>query len=113
MDTNFMFVVDNEHEYLRLFTRYPTSSCVDPVYTFNARPSLNLTATNPEDDLESCVKAPGTNVIYWLGSHSNSKSAGNLRPNRDRLFATLVSGNGTGFAAVFTDLPRALRPTPR
>jgi hypothetical protein len=96
MDDNYMFVVDNEHENLRLFARYPGTSCPDPVYTFNARPNLALSSTNPEDDLESCVKAPGTNVIYWLGSHSNSKSGGNLRTNRNRIFATTVSGNGTG-----------------
>ncbi len=95
MDANYMFVVDNEHETLRLFARYP-GSCVDPVYSTNMRPNLNLTSTNPEDDLESCVKAPGTNRIYWLGSHSNSKNSGAVRPNRDRIFATTVLGNGTG-----------------
>ena len=97
MDANYMFVADNEHETLRLFERYPVSSCVDPVYSTNMRPWLNLTSTNPEDDLEAAVKvsSSGTNRIYWLGSHSNSKS-GNLRPNRDRLFATTVNGNGSG-----------------
>ena len=97
MDANYMFVADNEHETLRLFQRYPATTCVDPIYSTNMRPWLNLTSTNPEDDLESAVKVNtgGTNRIYWLGSHSNSKS-GNLRPNRDRLFATLVSGNGSG-----------------
>ncbi|MFM2081557.1 MAG: hypothetical protein RL380_248 [Verrucomicrobiota bacterium] len=93
--TNYFFVADNEHETLRLFTRYPTSSCVDPVYSTNLRSSLNLAASNPEVDLEAAVQAPNTNRIYWLGSHSNSKS-GNLRPNRDRIFATTVLGDGTG-----------------
>jgi hypothetical protein len=98
MDTNYMFVADNEHETLRLFTRFPASSCVDPVYSTNMRPNLNLTATNPEDDIESAVKVNvgGTNRIYWLGSHSNSKNTGAVRPNRFRLFATTVLGNGSG-----------------
>lgn len=98
MDANYMFVADNEHEKLRLFTRYPSNDCPDPVYTYDARPYLNLTSTNPEDDLESAVRVNvgGTNRIYWLGSHSNSKNAGNLRPNRNRLFATAVTGDGTG-----------------
>ena len=98
MDANYMFVADNEHEKLRLFTRFPTDACPDPVYTFDARPFLNLTATNPEDDLEAAAMSNvnGTNRIYWLGSHSNSKNSGSLRPNRNRLFATTVSGKGTG-----------------
>lgn len=95
MDANYMFVADNEHETLRLFTRFPSSSCVDPVYSTDMRPFLNLTSTNPEDDLEAAAKAPNTNRIYWLGSHGNSKG-GNLRPNRDRLFATTINGSGTG-----------------
>ena len=94
-DTNYFFVADNEHETLRLFSRYPVSSCVDPVYSTNMRPNLNLTTSNPEADLEAVAKAPNTNRLYWLGSHSNSKS-GNLRPNRDRIFATTILGNGTG-----------------
>ena len=93
--TNYFFVADNEHETLRLFTRYPTSSCVDPVYSTNMRPNLNLSSSNPEVDLEAAAQAPNTNRIYWLGSHSNSKS-GNLRPNRDRIFATTILGGGTG-----------------
>ena len=98
MDANYMFVADNEHETLRLFTRFPATNCIDPVYSTNMRPWLNLSSTNPEDDIEAAVKASvnGTNRIYWLGSHSNSKSGGNLRTNRNRLFATQVNGNGTG-----------------
>lgn len=101
MDGNYMFVADNEHETLRLFQRFPGSACVDPAYSTNMRPWLNLTSTNPEDDIESAVMIGngGTNRIYWLGSHSNSKSGGNLRPNRDRLFATQVNGNGSGSPA--------------
>lgn len=98
MDANWMFVADNEHEVLRLFARYPSSSCVDPVYSTNLHSLLNLISANPEMDIEAAVKvnSGGTNRIYWLGSHSNSKNSGALRPNRDRLFATTVLGNGTG-----------------
>lgn len=98
MDANYMFIVDNEHEKLRLFACYPASTCPDPEYTFDVRPNLNLTSTNPEDDLESAfmTNVSGTNRIYWLGSHSNSKNSGAIRPNRFRFFATQVGGNGTG-----------------
>lgn len=98
LDTNYLFVADNEHEKLRLFARYPATTCPDPVYTFDVRPFLNLTSSNPEGDFEAAAMqdAGGTNRIYWLGSHSNSKNRGALRPNRNRLFATAVSGTGTG-----------------
>jgi len=40
---------------------------------------------NPECDLESAAELDG--LIYWIGSHSQSKS-GKTRRNRHRLFAT-------------------------
>ena len=97
MDDTLMFVADNEDEVLRLYLRYPGSACAAAVYSLDARPNLGTSQTNPEVDLEAAVKltdGPGTR-IYWLGSHSNSRT-GNLRPNRYRLFATQVGGNGTG-----------------
>src|SRR5580765_653559 len=93
LDTNYMVVANNEDETLRLYNRFPASACPAPVYSFNVRPSLNLTSTKPEDDIEAAARSG--NRIYWLGSHSNSK-AGDLRPNRYRLFATQISGVGTG-----------------
>jgi hypothetical protein len=93
LDTNYMFVADNEDEFLRLYLRQPGGSCAEPVYTFNARPLLGLDSDNPEVDLEAAVK--GGARIYWLGSHSHSTS-GNVRPNRYRLFATDVTGTGAG-----------------
>jgi len=58
---------------------------------------LNLPTSNDEVDMEAMAMnvVNGTNRIYWLGSHSNSKS-GNVHPNRFRLFATRVNGSGTG-----------------
>jgi hypothetical protein len=67
-DANYMFAADNEHETLRLFARYPVSPCVDPIYSTNMRPHLNLTSTDPEDDIEAAAMAPETNRIYWLGA---------------------------------------------
>ena len=86
-----MFVNNNEDEVLGLFSRYPGASCPTAIYSFNARPLLGATGSDLSADLEAAVKlvdAEGTR-IYWLGSLSNSKS-GALRPNRSRIFATLV-----------------------
>lgn len=92
-----MFVNTNEDEVLRLYSRYPGSACRAAIYSLNVRTSLAPTGSDLTADLEACVKlvdASGTR-IYWLGSHGNS-TGGNLRPNRNRLFATQVLGDGTG-----------------
>ena len=97
MGDTLMFVNDNEDEVLGLFSRRPGASCQTAVYSFNARPFLAATGSDLSADLESAVKlvdSSGTR-IYWLGSLSNSKS-GALRPNRSRIFATLVTGNCGG-----------------
>lgn len=100
MDANYMFVADNEHEKLRLFQRFPTTSCPNPLYTLDVVSSLNLPDAGDEVDLEAMAmhKVNGTNRIYWIASHSNSED-GEVRPNRSRLFATTVKGNGTGSPA--------------
>ena len=49
-------------------------------------------AENPECDLESAAELGG--LIYWIGSHSQSKS-GKTRRNRHRLFATQRRGRGS------------------
>ena len=92
-----MFVAINEDEVLRLYRRYPGSACGAAVDSLNVRPNLGFAVSNPGADLEAAVKLTDGNGarIYWLGSHSNAKN-GNLRPNRYRLFATQVSGDGSG-----------------
>ena len=100
MDANYMFVADNEHQKLRLFQRFPTTTCRNPVYTLDVTSSLNLPDEGDEVDLEAMVmiQVNGTNRIYWLASHGNSEG-GEVRLNRSRLFATTVKGNGTGSPA--------------
>jgi hypothetical protein len=100
MGDTLMFVNNNEDEILGLYSRRPVASCPTAVYSFNARPFLGATGSDLSADLESAVKlvdSSGTR-IYWLGSLSNSKS-GALRPNRSRIFVTLVKGDGSSAAA--------------
>ena len=91
-----MFVNTNEDEVLRLYSRYPGGTCAAPVYSLDVRSNLGTSGGDPVD-LESAMKmTEGSDLrIYWLGSMSNS-SSGTLRPNRDRIFATRVDGDGTG-----------------
>lgn len=91
-----MFVNINEDDVLRLYSRYPGSACTAPIYSLDVKSDLKTSSGDPAD-LESAVKmTEGSDLrIYWLGSMSNS-SSGNLHPNRDRIFATRVDGDGTG-----------------
>jgi len=93
MSDTLMFVANNENEVLGLYSRHTTASCHVAVWSFNARPLLGGTGSDSSADLESAVRLG--NVIYWLGGLDNNKS-GALRPNRDRIFATMINGNGSG-----------------
>jgi flagellar hook capping protein FlgD len=97
MGDSLMFVNNNEDSVLRLYLRYPGLACDTVVYSINVKASLAFSGSDTTADLEAMVKmADSSGVrIYWLGSMSNSAS-GNLRPNRSRVFATQVIGDGTG-----------------
>lgn len=97
MGDTLVFVDNNEDAVLRLYARYPNASCKAPVYTVNVQSSLGFTGGDLTADLESAAKRvdPTGTTIFWLGSLGNS-AGGNLRPNRNRVFATRVDGDGTG-----------------
>ena len=92
-----MFVNNNEDQILRLYSRYPSTACRSAIYSVNVQSSLAFTGGDNTADLESAAALTDTTgtTIFWLGSMSNSAS-GNLRPNRSRVFATRVNGNGSG-----------------
>jgi hypothetical protein len=97
MGDTLMFVNNNSDNILRLYSRFPSTTCSLPIYAISMTPNLNLSGGDSTVDIEAAVKlvdANGTR-IYWIGSESNSQS-GNLRPNRNRIFATQVNGDGTG-----------------
>jgi predicted extracellular nuclease len=92
IDSQFMLVADDENQVLRLYDRNNSGL---PIAGFDFTTSLALSDTSAgvprEVDLEASLRVG--NRIYWLGSLSNS-SSGDFRPNRNRLFATDVSGSG-------------------
>lgn len=83
----FFLEADDENQLLRL---YDSSKSGLPITGFDFTSSLGLTE-NREVDLEASTKVG--NRIFWLGSQSNSDD-GKFRPNRDRIFATDISGTG-------------------
>lgn len=89
-----VFIADDENQVLRLYPRN-RSGLHQAGFDFTA--SLGLTDIDGgvprEVDIEAAARLG--NRIYWSGSHSNSKD-GKLRPNRERVFATDVTGSGVG-----------------
>jgi hypothetical protein len=93
IDSNYMLVGDDESQVLRLYDRNQSGLALNG---FDFTSSLGLTDTSGsgalrEVDIEAATRL--NNTIYWTGSNSNS-SSGDYRPNRDRLFATQISGTG-------------------
>jgi hypothetical protein len=68
---------------------YDSSTSGSPVNTFDFTGQLPDGTTSI--DIEAAAKVG--DVIYWLGSQSNSDS-GNPRPAADTLFATQITGSG-------------------
>jgi len=104
LDGDTMLVADDEFNGLKL---YPRGSSGLPLASFDFSGNLNLPdAANPELDLEASTRVGDR--LYWLASHSNSKN-GKLRPNRDRLFATDLSGTGASSTLSFVGSYDTLR----
>jgi predicted extracellular nuclease len=95
IDADYMLVGDDEDQTIRLYDRNNSGL---PVASFDFTSALGLVGSS-EVDIEASTKVG--NVIYWMGSHGNN-SSGNDRPNRERIFATQVSG--TGAATTLTSL---------
>jgi hypothetical protein len=57
---------------------------------FDTAPWLGLGSTR-ETDVEGCAR--NGSLAYWIGSHGNNTD-GTPRPDRQRLFATTISGTG-------------------
>lgn len=98
LDNSLMVVGDDEDQTLRIYYRNVGGP---PVRQQNFNPNLGLTDVDPagqvrEVDIEASTRVG--NRIYWLGSHGNCGGCdppGELRPNRNRLFATDIVGTGT------------------
>jgi hypothetical protein len=103
LDENYMIVSDDEQNKLLVYNRHQSGL---PVTTFDYSNLLALTDISGgvprEIDLEASARSlNNANRIYWMGSHSNkSNPSYDLRPNRNRFFATDVTG--TGAATTFS-----------
>lgn len=94
IDANYMVVADDEDQTIRLYDRNNSGL---PVASFDFTSTLGLSGSS-EVDIEASTKVG--NTIYWMGSHANNTS-GNDRPNRERIFATQISGTGANTTLTF------------
>jgi hypothetical protein len=92
IDTDHMFIGDDEHQIIRIYRRKETGA---PMVGFDFTPYLGLTDIEDgrprEVDIEGSTRVG--NRIYWIGAHSHANIAEG-RTNRSRIFATDVSGSG-------------------
>ncbi len=93
IDDDYMFVADDETNLLRLFNRKNSGKSL---YSVNITTAAGGSSSE-EFDLEGATNSSASynsgKRIYWIASLGNSKS-GNLKPYRDRVIATDISGTG-------------------
>jgi hypothetical protein len=92
IDSNLMFVGDDENQVLRMYQRNQSGA---PVWQIDCNPFLGLTDIENgrprEVDIEASTRVG--NRIFWIGAHSHA-NIGEGRTNRSRVFATDISGTG-------------------
>jgi len=93
IDNDYYMTADDE---LDLINVYSLNNSGLPVASFDYSSYLNLPdLAKPEVDAEASARSYKiANRYYWLGSMSNGKAPFDNKPNRDRLFATTVTGTG-------------------
>ena len=101
LDDNFYISGDDELNVLNVYSR---SNSGLPFVSYDYTSNLNLPVpSKPEVDLEAGTRSPvNTGKIYWIGSMSNSKAPFNDAPNRNRIFATNVTGTGVATSFSFS-----------
>ncbi|HTD86617.1 MAG TPA: hypothetical protein VK850_08565 [Candidatus Binatia bacterium] len=92
IDSDYMFVGDDENQVLRIYRRKESGP---PVAGFDMTPFLGLTDIEGgkprEVDIEASTRVG--NRIFWMGAHSHANVA-EQRTNRSRIFSTDISGSG-------------------
>ena len=111
IDNNYMLVADDEKNKLLLYFRNLSGL---PIKEFDYSADLNLSDGNQDNFKEVDCEAGVASLkksgrAYWLGSMSNSETSFKQEPNRNRLFATEMSGVGKDFSIRTLDYTDGLR----
>lgn len=94
LDDSSFVTGDDELNVLNVYSRYHSGL---PLVSFNYTPFLNLPDPGkPEADVEVAFKSSThANRVFFAGSMSNSGDNFTNTPNRDRIFATTITGAGS------------------
>lgn len=91
VDSNYMFVTDDETNLIRLYNRKNSGK---ELYSLDVTSAVGASAECDLEGSSAGVKFNAGKRLYWIGSLGNNKS-GNLRPDRDKVIATEVSGDSS------------------
>lgn len=99
LDAQAMVVADDENQVLRLYRRDHSGL---PLAGSDFTASLDLTDIDAgvprEVDIEAVARR--SDRLYWIGSHGNGRD-GDPKPNRRRIFATDLAGEGVASSLTY------------
>ncbi len=91
VDSNYMFVADDETNVIRLYSR---SNSGKELYSLDVESAVGASSECDLEGSSASVKFNPGKRIYWIGSLGNNKS-GALKPDRNKVIATEVSGDSS------------------
>ncbi len=100
IDDNYYMTGDDEFSYVNVYSRTESGA---PAVVFDAGAYCALPDPgHPEIDIEGATRSTtNPNKMYWAGSMSNGASPFPAKPNRDRIFATTITGTGNSTVITF------------
>jgi uncharacterized repeat protein (TIGR02543 family) len=90
IDSNYMFVADDENNLLRLYDRRHSGK---QLYSFDISSAVGASSECDLEASSTSVKYNAGKRLYWIGSLGNNKS-GDLKSDRNKVVATDVAGTG-------------------
>lgn len=96
IDSNYMFVADDENNFIRLYNRNHSGK---ELYSLDITSAVGASAECDLEGSSGSVKYNAGKRLYWIGSLGNNKS-GALKADRNKVIATEV--NGTGATSTLT-----------
>ncbi|MES2848008.1 MAG: hypothetical protein V4685_03045 [Bacteroidota bacterium] len=91
VDSNYMFVADDEGNAIRLYSRKNSGK---ELYSLDVESAVGASSECDLEGSSTSVKFNAGKRIYWIGSLGNNKS-GELKPDRNKVIATEVSGDSS------------------